>query len=131
MDELVARDDAEEVDEALGGGADDGAHVVAADVGFEDGEVDVGVGVGGVVEAAARDGVGGAPEAEDAVDVEEVGEEGAVLARQQRLRHGRQRSERIVPAGAGALQGAEAEGGHHRGRPRRHVHRGGALGPGP
>uniref|UniRef100_A0A0E0CTF6 DUF834 domain-containing protein n=1 Tax=Oryza meridionalis TaxID=40149 RepID=A0A0E0CTF6_9ORYZ len=79
VDELVARDDAEEVDEALGGGADDGAHVVAADVGFEDGEVDVGVGVGGVVEAAARHGVGGAPEAEDAVDVEEVGEEGAVL----------------------------------------------------
>ena len=51
--ERVARDDAEDVHEPLGGGADDGADAGAADVGLEDGEVDVGVGVGGVGEAAA------------------------------------------------------------------------------
>jgi hypothetical protein len=32
-----------------------------------------------VVEAAARDGVGGVPQAEDPVHVQEVGDEGAVL----------------------------------------------------
>lgn len=79
VDEGLARDDAEEVDEALGGGADVGADNVAASGGVEDGEVDVGVGVGGVEEAAETDGVGGVPQLEDAVSVDEVVEEAAVL----------------------------------------------------
>ena len=77
--DLLARDDAEEVDEPLGFVPNDGGDTGAADVGLEYGEVDVGVGVGGVVEAAPAHGVGGRPEVEDPVDLEEVGEEGAVL----------------------------------------------------
>lgn len=79
MDEGLAGDDAEEVDEALGGVAHVAADGVAAGGGVEDGEVDIGVGVGGVEEAAEGDGVGGVPELEDAVDVDEVVEEAAVL----------------------------------------------------
>lgn len=79
VDQRLARDDAEEVDEAFGGGADVVADGVAAGGGIEDGEVDVGVGVGGVEEAAEGDGVGGFPELENAVDIEEVVEEAAVL----------------------------------------------------
>lgn len=79
VDQRLARDDAEEVDEAFGGGADVVADCVAAGGGIEDGEVDVGVGVGGVEEAAEGDGVGGFPELENAVDIEEVVEEAAVL----------------------------------------------------
>ncbi|OAY75206.1 hypothetical protein ACMD2_06425 [Ananas comosus] len=100
VDERVARDDAEEVDEALGCGADERGDAGAAGAGVEDGEVDVGVGVGGVVEAAAGDGVGGAPEREDAVHADEVGEEGAVLVvalpGPRRPEHGHQRGERRV-----------------------------------
>ncbi|THG13820.1 hypothetical protein TEA_014298 [Camellia sinensis var. sinensis] len=48
--------------------------------GVEDGEADVGVGVGGVEEAAEGDGVRGCPELENAVDVNEMVEEAAVLA---------------------------------------------------
>ena len=77
--EVVPGDDAEEVDEALGVGADDAPHLGAAGVGLEDGEVDVGVGVGGVEEAAARHGVGRAPQAEDPVHVLQVRQERAVL----------------------------------------------------
>ena len=79
MDEGLPGDDAEEVDEALGFLADVSANDVAAGGRVEDGEVDVGVGVGGVEEAAEADGVGGPPELEDAVDVGEVVEEAAVL----------------------------------------------------
>ncbi|URD73978.1 hypothetical protein MUK42_09799 [Musa troglodytarum] len=79
VDEGLARHDAEEVHEALRRVANDAADAVSAGAGVEDGEVDVGVGVGGVVEAAAGDGIGGAPQLEDAVDVGEVGEEAAVL----------------------------------------------------
>jgi hypothetical protein len=42
MVEMLPRDDAEEVDEALGGCPDDGSDVGAAGVGLEDVEVDVG-----------------------------------------------------------------------------------------
>ena len=70
VDELLPGDDAEEVDEALGVRADDGGDVGAAGVRLEDGEVDVGVGVGGVVEAAARHRIGRAPQAEDPVHVQ-------------------------------------------------------------
>ncbi|KAG9441996.1 hypothetical protein H6P81_017850 [Aristolochia fimbriata] len=80
VDEGVAGDDAEEVGEVLGVGADVPADGVAAGGGgVEDGEVDVGVGVGGVEEAAEGDGVGGAPQLEDTVDAKEVVEEAAVL----------------------------------------------------
>ena len=135
MHERVARGDAEEVHEPLGGGPDDAADAGAADVGLEDGEVDVGVGVGGVEEAAAGDGVGRAPEAKDPVDVEEVGEEGAVLvvalagagghedgdergelgvdgrevAAEERARGGEDRLERVVRRWASAV----ADAGRH------------------
>lgn len=79
VDEGLPGDDAEEVDEALGFLADVAANDVAAGGRVEDGEVDVGVGVGGVEEAAEADGVGDPPELEDAVDVGEVVEEAAVL----------------------------------------------------
>lgn len=80
MDQGLAGDHAEHVDEPLGLGADVAADVLAAGGGgVEDGEVDVGVGVGGVEEAAEGDGGRGVPEGQDAVDVEEVVEEGAVL----------------------------------------------------
>lgn len=79
VDDGLAGDDAEDVDEALRGRADEGADVVARGGGVEDGEVDVGVGVGGVEEAAEGEGFGGGPEGEDAVDVGEVVEEAAVL----------------------------------------------------
>lgn len=62
MDDLLAGDDAEEVDEALSGGAEGEAEGGArGGAGFEDGEVNIGVGVGGVVEAATGDRDGSAP----------------------------------------------------------------------
>lgn len=48
VDEGLSRDDAEEMDQALGSVADVGADEVAAGGRVEDGEVDVRVGVGGV-----------------------------------------------------------------------------------
>ncbi|CAL5020361.1 unnamed protein product [Urochloa decumbens] len=135
VDELLARDDAEEVDEALGVVPHDAGDVGAAGVRLEDGEVDVGVGVGGVVEAAARHGVGRGPEAEDAVDVEEVVEEGAVLVpalagaggaedggepRQRRVHRGLLAAQERARRGQGVLQGSP--------RRRRHGQCGGLLG---
>ena len=70
MYNLPAGDDAEEVVELVGNAG-------AASAGVEYGEVEVGVGVGGEVEAAPACG----PEAQDPVDVEEVCEEGAPTAR--------------------------------------------------
>lgn len=49
-------DDVKEVDELLGEAADDVAHVVTADIGLNDGEVDI-----RVVEAAVGNNVGGHP----------------------------------------------------------------------
>ncbi|KAE8773902.1 hypothetical protein D1007_53761 [Hordeum vulgare] len=79
MDELLQRDEAEEVDKPLGLVPDDGGNAGATDIGLEDGEVDVGNGVCGVVEAAAGHGVMRGPKAQDPVDLEQVGEEGDVL----------------------------------------------------
>jgi hypothetical protein len=79
VDELLPRDDAEEVDQPLGLGAHDGGDVVAAGAGVEDGEVHVRVGVGGVVQPAPRHRVRRAPRPQDAVHVQEVRQEGAVL----------------------------------------------------
>lgn len=95
VDDWLPGDDAEQVNQALSFVADVGADDVAAGGGIEDGEVDVGVGVGRVEEAAEGDGGRGLPQVEDAVDVDEVVEEGAVL----------------VPALAGA---DGAEDGHQR-----------------
>lgn len=75
----MAGDDAEQVNQPLGRGTDVRADFVAAGGGIKDGEVNVGVGVGGVEETAERDGGRRFPEGEDAMDVEEVVEEGAVL----------------------------------------------------
>ncbi|KAH0463812.1 hypothetical protein IEQ34_006598 [Dendrobium chrysotoxum] len=62
VDDLLAGDDAEEVDEALGRGAERKAEGVArGGAGFEDGEVNIGVGVRGVVEAATGHGEGSSP----------------------------------------------------------------------
>lgn len=79
MDEGLTGDDTEEVNEPLGRFTHVGANRVAAGGRIEDGEIDVGVGVGGVEKAAEADGLGGIPELEDAVDVEKVIEEAAVL----------------------------------------------------
>lgn len=79
MDDGLAGNDAEEVDKALGGGPHVATDGVAAGGGVKDGEIDIGIGVGGVKEAAESDGVGGLPELEDAVDVDEVVEEASVL----------------------------------------------------
>lgn len=79
MDERLTRHDTKEMDKALGYGANMAANDVAAGGGVEDGEVDVGVGVGGVEEATKRDGERGVPEVEDAEDVDEVLKEGAVF----------------------------------------------------
>lgn len=67
------------MDEVFGVVADVGANGVAASGGVEDGEVDVGVGIGGVEEAGEGDGGRGTPKVEDAVDVHQVVEEAAVL----------------------------------------------------
>lgn len=80
MNEGLPGNDAEEVNQPLCGGADVGANSVAADGrGWEYGEIDVGIGVGRVEEAAEADGVGGLPHLEYAVDAEEVVEEATVL----------------------------------------------------
>lgn len=80
VDEWLAGDDAEEVDEALGVGADVAADYISAGGGRrEDSEVDVGVRIGGVEEAAEADGVGGSPDLEDTVDADEMVEEATVL----------------------------------------------------
>ena len=73
--ECLARDDAEEVDEALCSSVDEGADVVEAGASVKDGDVDVGVGVGRVEYAAAGDEARGIPQLEDAVDLEEMGED--------------------------------------------------------
>lgn len=83
VDEEMTRDDAEEMDETLDGGSEErGESCAGRGGGREYGEVDVGVGVGGVEEAGERErgrGRGRGPEREDAVDGEEVGEEGGVF----------------------------------------------------
>lgn len=79
MDEGLTGDDTEEVNEALGRFTHVGANRVTAGGRIENGEIDVGVRVGGVEKAAEADGVGGIPELEDTVDVEEVIKEAAVL----------------------------------------------------
>ena len=71
-DELLARDDAEDVHKLLGIVADEAAQNAAVDVWGEDGEVHVRVGVGGVKEAEERDRVGRSPELEDLVNVQQV-----------------------------------------------------------
>lgn len=78
-DELLARDDAEDVHELLGFVTDEATEDAAVDVGREDGEIDVGVRVGGVEEAEEGHRVGRAPELEDLVDVEQVLVESPVL----------------------------------------------------
>lgn len=104
VNERLSRDDAEHVDEPLGGVADVAANDVAAGGGVEDGEVDVGVGVGGVEEAAEADGVLGVPELEDLVDVDEVVEEAAVLVPALPGSHGAQHRDQRRKLGVHALQ---------------------------
>lgn len=79
MDELLTWNNTEEMDQVFSCVADVAADSVAAGGRVEDGEVDVGVGVSGVEEAAEGDGIRGFPEFEDAVDVDEVVEEAAVF----------------------------------------------------
>lgn len=67
------------MNQALGFLADMFANHFAAGGRVEDGEVDVGVGVRGVEEAAEGDGSRGLPEAENTIHVEKVVEEAAVL----------------------------------------------------
>lgn len=67
------------MDQALGRVADVAAHGVAAGGRIEDGEVDVGVGISGVEEAAKANRVLGFPELENFVDVDKVVEEAAVF----------------------------------------------------
>ena len=69
MDKGLPGDDAQHVDKALR---------FLADVATND-EVDARVGVGGVEEAVEADKVGGSPKLEDAVDVDEVVKEAAML----------------------------------------------------
>lgn len=78
-DELLARDDAEHVHKLLGFVTDEATQDAAVDVGREDGEVDVRVGVGGVEEAEEGDRVGRPPELENPVRVQQVREERPVL----------------------------------------------------
>ena len=79
VDDALARDDAEEVNQLLGVSTNVASDFVAAGGGVEDGEVDVRIGIGGVEEATEGDRIGGFPYLEDAVDVEEVIQEAAVL----------------------------------------------------
>jgi len=78
-DHLVSRHDTKDVHQLLGFIPDESPEDAPVDIRGEDGQVDVGVGVGRVGEAAQGDDVGAAPELEDVVGVEEVLVEGAVL----------------------------------------------------
>ena len=77
VNERVAGHDAEQVDQVFGGGAHVAADRLAVGGGVEDGEIVIGVGVNGMEEAEKADGIGGVPELEDSVDVEEVVEKGS------------------------------------------------------
>lgn len=72
VDERLAVDDTEEVHEPLRLGADERRNVGTGGVWIEDGEIDVGIGVCGVEEAAECDMIRRGPEFEDTVNLDEV-----------------------------------------------------------
>lgn len=71
-DKLLTRDDAKHVHKLLRFVTDEAAEDAAVDVGREDGEVDIRVGVRGVEEAEESDRVGRPPELENPVRVQQV-----------------------------------------------------------
>lgn len=72
MDKRLTVDDAEKVHEPLRLGADERGNVGTGGVGIEDGEIDVGVGICGVEEAAECDVIRCGPKFEDTVNLDEV-----------------------------------------------------------
>lgn len=106
----MARNDAEQMDQPLCGLADVCADDVTTSVGVENGEVDIGIGIGGVEEAAEADGVGSFPDLENAVDVVEVVQEAAVLVPALPGADGAQDGKQRRQAGVDGFQVAAEEG---------------------
>lgn len=79
MDERLSGDNAEQVNQAFRSLPDMGANDFAACGRIKDGKIDIGIGISGVKEAAEADRVRGLPYLENAVDVNQVFEKGAVL----------------------------------------------------
>lgn len=79
MDEGLAWNHAEEMDEVFGSVADVVADGVSGGGGIENGEIDVGVGVGRVEEGAEADGFLGLPELVNPVHVHQMVQEAAML----------------------------------------------------
>ena len=80
MDEGVTRDNAEEVDKTLSGSPNEAGEKITTACGrVKNGQVNIRIGVHGMKEATAGDRIRGTPEFEDAVDIDEVAKEAAVL----------------------------------------------------
>lgn len=79
MNKGLSWDDAEEVDEALGFISDISSDGVTAGGGIKDGEVDIGVGISRVKEAAKADSITNTPEFENTINVNKVIKEASVF----------------------------------------------------
>ncbi|KAK3003488.1 hypothetical protein RJ639_018819 [Escallonia herrerae] len=129
MNETVPGDNTEQVDQTLGRIAHMAPNSVPAGGRVEDGKVNVGVRISGVKEATKADRVLRLPELEDAVGVDEVVEEAAVLVPALACADGSEEGDQVgrriraisggrdgrIPAGFGGVESDETQSRGHGG----------------